>query len=104
MNQNSQSHVPASIPAVYMDTKSQHQAFGVVDAVDDLHDQLSALRAVAQLAESENHSADGLPQLRRGDLAKLLSVIGSDLETHCHRVRGMAMNMVPGSPQGANPV
>ena len=92
------------VPALYMSSECQHPAFEVVDALDNLQGRLGAFRAVAQLADSERHADDGLPQVRRGDLAQLILVLSSDLELHVSQVRGIALEMVRGSAQGANPV
>lgn len=92
------------VPALYMNPEDQHPAFEVVDAIDALDDQLGAFRAVAQLADSDRNSAEGLPQLRRGDLARLITTLNTDLVIRVEKARGMAMNMVPGAAQGANPV
>ena len=95
---------PTKVSAIYINTEDQHPAFEVVDAIDALGDQLGAYRAVAQLADSDRNSGEGLPQLQRGDLAKLITALNSGLEIHVDRARGMALNMVPGLAQGANPV
>lgn len=88
MSQANRSELPA-IKAIYVTTDKQRLAFGVVDAVDDLHSRLAALRAVGQLAANDT-GAESLPQLRRGDLAMLIGVLGSDLEAHCAKARDAA--------------
>jgi hypothetical protein len=105
VNQQSQQSRPAIVSAIYVSTDQQHRAFQVVDAVDELDGQLGAFRAVAQLAQVEHLTTDeGLPQLRRSDLAKLLSVLNTDLSVHCAKVRDAAMFSAVGSSQVANPV
>ncbi|QDL53130.1 hypothetical protein [Rhodoferax aquaticus] len=95
---------PTKVSAIYINQNQQHPAFDVVDAVDALSDQLGAFRAVAQLADSDRNGGEGLPQLQRGDLAKLIMVLNSDLEAHVNKVRGAALNMASGAAQQANPV
>lgn len=98
------SSAPTRVSAIYINPQDQHPAFEVVDALDALGDQLGAFRAVAQLADSDRNGGEGLPQLRRGDLAKLITTLNGDLVNHVEKVRGVALNMVPGVPQGSNPV
>lgn len=88
MSQANQSKKHA-VKAIYVTTEKQRLAFGVVDAVDDLHSRLAALRAVGQLAANDS-GPENLPQLRRGDLAMLIGVLGSDLEAHCAKARDVA--------------
>jgi hypothetical protein len=88
MSHANRSEEPA-VQAIYVTTDKQRLAFGVVDAVDDLQSRLAALRAVGQLAANDSGS-DHLPQLRRGDLAMLIGVLGSDLEAHCTKARDAA--------------
>lgn len=103
MHQPNQS--PTGASAIHtLNQEALARAFSVVDAVDDLQGQLGAYRAVAQLADSDRHGAEGLPQLRRADLAQLFEVLNSNLETHCIRVRTEAMSLVDNPPSGANPV
>jgi hypothetical protein len=64
-------------------------AFNVVDAVDNLHGGLGALRAVQQLAATDA-GPDSLVKLQRSDLAALIGVISSDLEAHCVKARDAA--------------
>lgn len=104
MSQPEQSSEPTKVSAIYTNPETQHPAFEVVDAIDALDDQLGAFRAVAQLADSDRNSEEGLPQLRRGDLAKLITTLNTNLELHVHNAMGMALNMVPGVSQQANPV
>lgn len=92
------------VSALYLSPDCQHPALEVVDAIDNLHGQLGAFRAVAQLADSDRNSGEGLPQLRRGDLARLITALNSDLENQVDKVRCAALSMVPGTAQAANPV
>jgi hypothetical protein len=69
-------------------TEQKRLAFNVVDAVDNLHAGLGALRAMQQLAA--NDGPGGMLQLPRQDLAALLGVISSDLEAHCVKARAAA--------------
>ncbi|MFI5443645.1 hypothetical protein [Polaromonas sp. UC242_47] len=63
-----------TVQAIHVTTEQQRRAFRVVDAVDELHNQLGALRAVQQLTTNDKAgSLENLPQLQRGDLATLLS-------------------------------
>lgn len=83
---------PARVPAIHVTTDTQRRAYAVVDAVDNLDTQLGALRAVECLAINEKiGSEEYLPQLRRSDLAVLLSVLTSNLETHCAHAREAAV-------------
>lgn len=95
---------PTKVSAIYINQENQHPAFEVVDAIDALGEQLGAFRAVAQLADSDRNSGEGLPQLQRGDLARLITVLNSDLEVQVHKARGMALSMIPCAAQQANPV
>ena len=80
------------VQAIHMKTSEQINAFRVVDAVDHLDSQLGALRAVECLVINEQiGSEEYLPQLRRSDLAMLLSVLTSNLETHCAFAREAAV-------------
>lgn len=83
-------HEEPAVAAVYVTTDRQRLAFCVVDAVDDLHSRLAALRAVGQLAANDA-GPDTLPELRRGDLVTLIGVLSSDLEAYCLRARTAAV-------------
>jgi hypothetical protein len=85
---------PKAVQAIYdtLSTEQQRRAFAVVDAVDHLDSQLGALRAVECLVINEKLvSEEYMPQLKRGDLAMLLSVLTSNLETHCAYAREAAV-------------
>ncbi|MBK1683402.1 hypothetical protein [Rhodoferax fermentans] len=87
----------ASVQAIYPSTRQQRAAYSVVDAVDDLDAQLGALRAVECLAINEKvGSEEYLPQLKREDLAMLLSVLTSNLQTHCATAREAAVASAKG--------
>lgn len=78
--------------AIYVATEQQRHAFRVVDAIDDLHSQLGALRALQQLTINEKGgSPESLAQLQRSDLAMLLSLVNTSLETHCAKARKAAV-------------
>lgn len=104
VSQSNQSPGPTVVSAIHINNKQQNPAFNVVDAVDDLHGQLGALRAVAQLADSDRHGDEGLPQLRRSDLARLICVLNTDLMIRCDNLRAEALRIVASPTQGANPV
>ena len=88
-----------------MSTEQQRRAFQVVDAVDNLESQLGAYRAVEQLAGNEKLTCDeGLPQLRRSDLAKLLSVLNDNLQDYSIKAREAALFSAVGHANGVNPV
>jgi hypothetical protein len=81
-----------AVQAIFVTTDAQRRAFRVVDAVDDLESSLGAYRAVQQLANNERLDGDEyLPQLKRGDLAMLLRVLNTNLETRCAHVREAAV-------------
>jgi hypothetical protein len=83
---------PKAVQAIYVNTDAQRAAYRVVDAVDDIDSHLGALRAVECLVVNEKiGSEEYLPQLRRSDLAMLLSVLTSNLETHCAFAREAAV-------------
>jgi hypothetical protein len=93
------------VAAIIVRTEQQHRAFQVVDAVDDLDCQLGAYRAVEQLAANERLTGDeGLSQLRRSDLAKLLSVLNANLQDYSKKAREAALFSAVGSASGTNPV
>ncbi|MDR3370708.1 hypothetical protein [Rhodoferax sp.] len=97
--------MPPVVAAILVQTDQQRRAFKVVDAVDDLDSQLGAYRAVEQLAMSEKAQGDeGLPQLRRSDLAQLLSVLNTNLSDYCAKARQAALFSAQGSGNGPNPV
>ncbi|MFI5447574.1 hypothetical protein [Polaromonas sp. UC242_47] len=86
-----------TVQAIHVTTEQQRRAFRVVDAVDELHNQLGALRAVQQLTTNDKAgSLENLPQLQRGDLATLLSVVSADLEAHCAKAREAATRAAKG--------
>lgn len=81
-----------TVQAIRVKTSEQLNAFKVVDAVDHLDNQLGALRALECLVINEKvGSEEYLPQLRRSDLGTLLSVLTSNLETHCAFAREAAV-------------
>lgn len=93
------------VAAITVRTDQQRRAFRVVDAVDELDCQLGAYRAVAQLAANEQLSGDeGLLQLRRSDLAQLLSVLNANLAAYSAKAREAALFSAVGGSGGANPV
>lgn len=93
------------VAAIHVRTDQQHRAFQVVDAVDNLDSQLGAYRAVEQLAANEQMIGDeGLPQLRRSDLAKLLSVLNANLEDYSAKAREAALFSAVGGVSSPNPV
>lgn len=80
------------VQAIHVKSSEQINAYRVVDAVDDIDSHLGALRAVECLVINEKiGSEEYLPQLKRGDLAMLLSVLTSNLETHCAFAREAAV-------------
>lgn len=86
-----------AVKAIHVTTDTQRRAYAVVDAVDNLDTQLSALRAVECLAINEQlGSEEYLPQLKRSDLAVLLSVLTTNLETHAARAREAAVKSAKG--------
>lgn len=100
-----QNSVPPVVAAIIVRTEQQHRAFRVVDAVDDLDSQLGAYRAVEQLAANDRLIGDeGLTQLRRSDLAKLLSVLNANLQDYSAKAREAALFSAAGGSSGANPV
>lgn len=104
MNQH-QHAAPPVVAAIHVRTDQQHRAFQVVDAVDNLDSQLGAYRAVEQLAANESAIGDGgLPQLRRSDLAKLLSVLNANLQDYSVKAREAALFSAIGTANGTNPV
>lgn len=104
LNQHQYS-VPPVVAAIIVRTEQQHRAFCVVDAVDDLDSQLGAYRAVEQLAANDRLIGDeGLPQLRRSDLAQLLSVLNANLQDYSAKAREAALFSAVGGSSGANPV
>lgn len=93
------------VGAITVRTDQQRRAFRVLDAVDELDCQLGAYRAMEQLAMNEKLTGDeGLPQLRRGDLAKLLSVLNANLADYSAKAREAALLSAVGGASGANPV
>lgn len=81
-----------TVQAIYVATEQQRRAFHVVDAIDDLHSQLGALRALQQLTSNEQlDSPESLGHLRRTDLATLLSIVNASLESHCAKAREAAV-------------
>lgn len=83
-------HQPA-VQAIYVTTEPQRRAFLAVDAVDDLHRQLGAYRALEQLTTKDKSGSDeGLVQLQRSDLATLLAVLNDNLEAWCVKAREAA--------------
>lgn len=97
--------MPPAVAAIHVRTDQQHRAFQVVDAVDDLDSQLGAYRAVEQLAANEQLvGTDGLPQLRRSDLAKLLSVLNDNLADYSAKARQAALFSAVGGASSSNPV
>jgi hypothetical protein len=85
-------NVPPTVAAILVQTDQQRRAFQVVDAVDDLDSQLGAYRAVEQLVMSDKATGDdGMPQLRRSDLAKLLSVLNNNLADYSAKAREAAL-------------
>lgn len=100
-----QNSVPPVVAAIIVRTEQQQRAFCVVDAVDDLDSQLGAYRAVEQLAANDRLIGDeGLTQLRRSDLAKLLSVLNANLQDYSAKAREAALFSAVGGSSGANPV
>ena len=86
-----------TVQAIYVGTEAQRSAFRVVDAIDDLHSQLGALRALQQLTSNEQHdSPEGLGHLRRTDLAMLLSIVNASLEAQCAKAREAAVLLAQG--------
>lgn len=93
------------VAAITVRTDQQRRAFRVVDAVDDLDCQLGAYRAVEQLAMNDSLTGDEcLPQLRRSDLAQLLSVLNANLADYSAKAREAALSSAVGGSNGANPV
>ena len=93
------------VAAILVQTSQQQRAFQVVDAVDALDSQLGAYRAVEQLAMCEKATGDeGLPQVRRSDLAQLLSVLNTNLSDYCEKARQAALFSALGSDNGPNAV
>lgn len=81
-----------TVQAIYVTTEQQRRAFRVVDAIDELHSQLGALRALQQLTSKEQRdSPESLGHLRRSDLAMLLSMLSASLEAHCAKAREAAV-------------
>lgn len=104
MNQE-QKIVPPVIAAIHVRTDQQRRAFQVVDAVDNLDTQLGAYRAIEQLVANEPLIGDeDLIQLRRSDLAKLLSVLNANLADYSAKAREAALFAAVGSASSPNPV
>jgi hypothetical protein len=59
-----------------------------VDALDHVHAQLGALRAIESLTmNAKVGSEEDLPMLRRGDLAMLLCLVTTSIEATCTSTR-----------------
>lgn len=86
-----------AVQAVYVRTEAQDLAYKAADAVGSIQVQLGALRAVESLARNElAASEEYLPQLKRDDLAVLLSVLTSNLDAHCTLARAAALACAKG--------
>ena len=80
------------VAAIFVQTDQQRRAFRALDAMDVLDSQLGAYRAIEQLAMSDKATDDeGMPQLRRSDLAQLLTVLNDNLSDYCAKAREAAL-------------
>lgn len=84
---------PATVKAVYVDTEAQRSAYRVVDAIDELHNQLRAHRALECLiGNNKLGGQEGLEQVQRADMAMLLGVLNDNLAAHCAKAREAAVS------------
>ena len=83
----------AEAAAAYLSGNRTPSPHRVVDAIDGLHDQLGAYRALAHLiANNRTGGQEGLEQVQRADLATLLSVLNNNLAAHCAKARAAAIS------------
>lgn len=88
------------VTAVRVHTAAQRSAYAVVDALDVLHHQLGAYRALEQLTSNAlTAGQESLAQLQRADFAVLLSVLNESMEKHCAKAREAAVSSAKGSQQ-----